>query len=110
METDKAIEKLKKTRAYRDPDNRAYVADLEREFERIKTDAAFQKLDQVKMIRSRLKSVITSASLRLVEEDDPEARRKIKADKEAFVWLLRFFSRNVEREMAEINEKVNELL
>lgn len=111
MDTDQAIKRIKRSREYRlDPDNREYISEIERDLEQLKTDAAFQKLDQVKIIRSRIKSIIVSARLRLVEEDDAQKRLQMKADLNAYKWLLRFFSRNVDKEMEEINEKLNDKL
>lgn len=111
IETDQALKKIRKSKDYlRSEDNREWLSEVEKDLEQLKTDAAFQKLDQVKMLRQKIKSIIVSASKRLVDEDDVQKRLKIKADREAYVWLLRYFSKNIDREMAEINEKLNEKL
>lgn len=110
-DADKVIKDIKKSRAYQsDEDNRAYISEVEKELEQLKTDAAFQKLDQVKFIRSRIKSIIVSANLKLIEEDDSRERMKVKADRDAYIWLLRFFSRNVDKEVADITRKLEEKL
>lgn len=111
METEKALSSIKRSRTYKNsPDNQDYIAQIEKDFERLKTDKAFQEIDQVKMIRQKMKSIIVAANLKLIQEDDAEKRLKIKADIASYKWLMQFFTRNVEREMAEINAKLNEHL
>lgn len=111
MNIDETIEKVRSSRDYRrSAENREWLAEIENDLERLKTDEAFQNIDQIKILRSRIKSIIVSASKRLIDEDDAEKRLKIKADRDAFTWLLRYFSRDIDKEMAEIDGKLQDVL
>lgn len=108
---DETLKRIKKSRDYlSDPENREYIADIERDLESLKTDAAFQKLDQIKMLRARIKSVIYSCRVKLMEEDNPQKRLRIKADRDSYTWLLHFFSRDTEKELQAIEDKLEERL
>lgn len=111
MNHEQALAKIKKSRDFRSiEDNRQWIAEVERDLEKLKTDDAFLKTDQVKALKLRIKSIIVSASKRLIDEDEPSARLRIKADRDAYTWLLRYFSKDVDKEMQEIEDKLNEKL
>lgn len=110
IKTEDAIEKIKKSRSYLDPENQQEVERLEKKFEKLKTDEAFLKLDYIKDIKKRIKSILLNIKIKLAEEDDPDKRRAMKSDRESYTWLLHFFSLDVEKELSDINNRANELL
>lgn len=111
METQKAIIKLKKTSSYKyDEDNREYVENLEKDFEKAVSKRAFLDQDYVKEMVIKLKSILSDIRKRLVEEDDEMQRIKLKADRSAYETLLGWLSRDIDKQLNEINQKVNEIL
>lgn len=104
------IAEIKKSRDYLDPENEREVTALEKTLEKLKTDRAFLELDYIKDIRKRIKSIILNVKIQLADEDDLEKRIRLKADRDAYIWLLGFVSRDVDKELEEINKRAREML
>lgn len=110
-DSESPFDKVRKTREYQaDEDNKNYVDDLEKQFEKIQRDKAFMDQDYVKEIARKIRSILASINIRLVEEDEPIARMKMKCDREAYEKFLSWFSKETEKEMAMILDRVEEIL
>ncbi len=110
MKTEDALAKIRKSRDYLDPENQKEVDALEKQFEKLKTDRAFLELDYIKSIKNKIKSIILNIKLKLTDEDDTDARIRMKADRDSYIWLLSLVSRDVDKEMDDVNKRANELL
>lgn len=111
IKTEDALTRIRKSRDYlQSDDNKSEVDDLEKRFEKLKTDKAFLDLDYIKDIKKRIKSILVDIKVKLAEEDDTDKRRVMKSDRDSYTWLLKFFSRDVEKELGEVNAKANEML
>lgn len=105
------LKRVKSGKDYRhSEENQEYISGIEKELESLKSQEGFLKIDYIVSLRKKLKSVIVAAKLRLLEEDDLEKRQQIKADIKSFQFLLPFFARNVDKEYAEIEQKLQEML
>lgn len=104
------IDLIKRSSAYKDPENRDYVESLEKRIDKIKADADFLNLDYVKDIVKKLKSVLLDIRLKLVDEDDSEKRRVLKCDQAAYERVLSWFSRDINTELASINDRAEDIL
>lgn len=111
METGKALDKIKKSREYRaDDDNKLYVDALEKSFQKAVSRKAFLDQDYIQDIVLKIKSILADIRKSLIEEDDEIKRIQLKSDRDAYLKVLSWFSKDVDRELNEINNKVNEVL
>lgn len=111
METSKAIAKIKKTREYRDDEeNKREIDSLEKSFSKALSRKEFLKQDYIQEIVAKIKSILGNIRINLVEEDDEIKRIQLKSDRDAYLKVLSFFTKDIDNELASIEEKVNSIL